>query len=250
MAVIYSAIPNYGITVIVLSLLIKIILLPLGIKQYNSMNQMNKIKPQIERLQQKYKNDKNKLAQETMNLHKEHGINPLGGCLPLVLQLPILFALFSVISKPLTYMFSFTKTNILSFQRILGLTEASNISQMTIIDEFTNKMNNIGITGAKLIDLNFFGLNLGLRPSFNKFDILLLVPIIAGVSAFFAAKIASKMMPVPTTGSSSANSMSSPQIQVIMSVMISFSAPAGVGLYWIISNILQIIQQFMLDKLA
>ena len=88
---------NFGVSIIVVTILIKIALLPLTLKQDKSMKEMKKIQPELEKIKEKYANDKQMLNIKTMELYKEHKVNPLGGCLPLLLQLPILFALFGVL---------------------------------------------------------------------------------------------------------------------------------------------------------
>ena len=88
---------NFGVSIIIVTILIKIMLLPLTLKQDKSMKEMKKIQPELEKLKEKYANDKQMLNIKTMELYKEHKVNPLGGCLPLLLQLPILFALFGVL---------------------------------------------------------------------------------------------------------------------------------------------------------
>jgi len=93
----YSVIPNYGIAIIVLTLLIKIVLWPLGSKSYKSMSEMKKIQPLMKEIREKYKNDKKKINVEVMGLYKTYKVNPLGGCLPMVVQLPVFFALYRML---------------------------------------------------------------------------------------------------------------------------------------------------------
>jgi len=97
---IYDGVHNYGVAIILLTLGIRLILLPLGLKQIRSMQAMQAIQPQIKQLQQKYKGNKQKLNEEMMRLYKERGVNPLAGCLPMVLQIPVLIALYSVLRFP------------------------------------------------------------------------------------------------------------------------------------------------------
>ncbi len=92
----YRFIPNYGFVIIVFSILIKLILHPLTKKSYQSMSEMQFLQPKMTELREKYKNDPQRLNKEMMKLYKDHGINPLGGCLPMLLQMPVLFALFIV----------------------------------------------------------------------------------------------------------------------------------------------------------
>lgn len=94
---------SYGITIILLTILIRILLFPLNVKQIKSTVKMSEIQPEMKKIQDKYKNDPQKSQQEIMKLYKEHGVNPLGGCLPMLIQMPILFALFYVFNN-LTFM--------------------------------------------------------------------------------------------------------------------------------------------------
>lgn len=89
---------NYGWSMIVLALVVRIALMPLFLQQFKSMKEMQALAPYLKRLQTKYKNDRAKLSEQTMALYREHGVNPLGGCLPLLAQMPFLFAVYSAIS--------------------------------------------------------------------------------------------------------------------------------------------------------
>jgi YidC/Oxa1 family membrane protein insertase len=95
----YDLIPSYGIAIILLTIFVRILLLPLTIKQTKSMQGMQKIQPKVKELQRKYKGNRQKLNEELMKLYKEHQVNPLGGCLPLLLQLPVFFALYRVLTN-------------------------------------------------------------------------------------------------------------------------------------------------------
>jgi YidC/Oxa1 family membrane protein insertase len=93
----YSVIPNYGVAIIILTLLVKILLWPLGQKSYKSMSEMKKIQPLMKEIREKYKDDKQRMNQEVMGLYRTYKINPLGGCLPMVVQLPVFFALYRML---------------------------------------------------------------------------------------------------------------------------------------------------------
>ncbi len=94
---IYSVIPSYGVAIILLTLISRLVIAPLGVKQIRSMQQMQKLQPKVKELQKKYKGDRQKLNEEMMKLYKEHGANPLGGCFPLIAQFPVFIALYAVI---------------------------------------------------------------------------------------------------------------------------------------------------------
>jgi YidC/Oxa1 family membrane protein insertase len=101
LAFIYDLVPNYGLAIILFTLGIRLLLLPLGIKQVRSMQSMQAIQPQMKALQQKYKGNRQKLNEEVMKLYRENRVNPFMGCLPLLAQVPVLIALFAVLQFPL-----------------------------------------------------------------------------------------------------------------------------------------------------
>ncbi|MBW2406239.1 MAG: membrane protein insertase YidC, partial [Deltaproteobacteria bacterium] len=94
---IYDYIPNYGVAIVILTILTKILLWPLGNKSYKSMAEMKKIQPLMAEIKEKYKNDKKKMNEEMMGLYKTYKVNPLGGCLPMVVQIPVFFALYRML---------------------------------------------------------------------------------------------------------------------------------------------------------
>ncbi len=100
LAQIYDLVPNYALAIIILTLLIRVLLLPFGIKQIKSMQHMQALQPKIKDLQKRYKSNKQKQQEETMKLYKEAGVNPLGGCLPLLLTFPFLIAMYAVLRPP------------------------------------------------------------------------------------------------------------------------------------------------------
>jgi YidC/Oxa1 family membrane protein insertase len=99
-AQIYDLIPNYGVTIIVLTILIRLVLFPLGVRQIRSMQHMQIIQPKIKQIQQKFKGNKQRQQEEIMKLYREYGVNPFSGCWPVLLQFPILIAMYSVVRFP------------------------------------------------------------------------------------------------------------------------------------------------------
>ncbi|HOK07210.1 MAG TPA: membrane protein insertase YidC [Syntrophales bacterium] len=93
----YGYVHNYGLAIIILTIIIKIIFWPLGNKSYESMKEMQKIQPKIQELREKYKNDRQRLSQETMALYRAHKVNPMGGCLPMLIQIPVFFGLYKTL---------------------------------------------------------------------------------------------------------------------------------------------------------
>jgi YidC/Oxa1 family membrane protein insertase len=100
LAFFYRLVPNYGVAIILLTLAIRVLLLPLAVKQIRSMQAMQAVQPKVKELQKKYKGNRQKLNEEMMALYREHGVNPLSGCFPLLAQFPVLIALFAVLRVP------------------------------------------------------------------------------------------------------------------------------------------------------
>ncbi|MEX0991304.1 MAG: YidC/Oxa1 family membrane protein insertase [Actinomycetota bacterium] len=100
LAKIYDVVGNYGLTIIIFTLLVRLLLVPIGIKQVKGMMAMQRLQPKMKAIQKKYKGNKEKQREETMKLYQEHGVNPLQSCLPLVLQIPVFIALYAVLQPP------------------------------------------------------------------------------------------------------------------------------------------------------
>ncbi|MEG0377064.1 MAG: YidC/Oxa1 family membrane protein insertase [Eubacterium sp.] len=103
---IYNLVQNYGVAVILFTILVKVCILPLNIKQTKSMKEMQALQPELQKLQKKYKNNPEKLNAETMKLYKLYKVSPMAGCLPLLIQLPIIYALFGALREPLKWVFT------------------------------------------------------------------------------------------------------------------------------------------------
>lgn len=101
--IIFEFVQQYGLAIIIFTIFVKLLLLPLTIKQTKSTKAMQDMQPKMQEIQEKYKNKPEKQQQEIMNLYKEYKVNPLAGCLPLLIQMPILIALFNVLREPVTY---------------------------------------------------------------------------------------------------------------------------------------------------
>ena len=101
---IYNLVGNYGISLIILTVLVKLLLYPLYFKQIKSTASMSSLQPKMKAIQEKYKNDKEKMNEEMAKLYKDENFNPMGGCLPMLIQLPIIWGLFTLLRNPIKYM--------------------------------------------------------------------------------------------------------------------------------------------------
>jgi YidC/Oxa1 family membrane protein insertase len=205
---------SYAVSIIILTLLIKVVLFPLSITQIRSTKKMNTVQPRIKELQAKYKNDKEQLNVKTMELYKENKINPLSGCLPLLVQLPILFALFAVLRDPATYVFNGSE-EMAAEVLAKGFLWVKDLSQPDLIS-------NIWATGPAFF-IGFPGI----------------LPIASSISTYF------QMASSGTTQNSTTKTMA--YTMPIMILWFGKSFAAGLMVYWTVSNLFQMGQQYVIN---
>ena len=234
---VYEFIPNYGITIILFTIGIRILLLPLGIKQIQSMRAMQAIQPEMKRIQQKYKGDRQKLSEEQMKLYKEHGVNPLGGCLPVLAQFPVLIALYAVLRLP---------------SGLAHIPDDSSLHQAIVHQE-----SGVYFLGANLLcsareaghtvavenspDKEITKLYCGNGSAGRRVTFYALVVFMIGTT-FFQQRQMQRASPGPVTQ----------QQQMLTYLMpaifgwFGFAFPAGLVLYWCTTNMIQIGQQYFM----
>lgn len=234
---------NFGLAIIGFTIIIKLCLYPLNLKQQKSAKKMAEVQPKLQALQDKYKDNENKelYAQEFAKFQKEEKFSPFTGCLLAIIQIPIILGMFYLVSQPLTYMEKMDATQIAELKAQYEVNNEekggwfNNYQEIAII----NKSSDLGI------DLNFLGINLGQIPGQNDFDIkLALIPLLS-MLVTFASVILSKRM----TDSYNRNNAQYIETQKSMAVMnyilpvmsgyIAYQVPLGLGLYWLCSNLIQ-----------
>lgn len=258
----YVSFGNYGIAIILFTLIIKFALMPLTIHQQKSTAKMQEVQPLIQEIQRKYKNDKEKLNQEMAKVYQENKVNPAGGCLPILIQMPILFSLYWVISQPLKFMLG--KTAEVISQLLQAVPEASrvvNATDISIINYFNNNKDQLAnvsglLNSSELLNMSFLGINLGIQPTYKydpsmglQFFGLLLVPLLAAATTYLSVKYSTPKQ--QNTGNNDMAASMNKNMTLMMPIMtgfFAFSVPAGLGLYWIVSNVFQIAQQYYLNK--
>ena len=260
---IYSFVENYGLAVILFTIIVKIILVPLGIKQQKTSVKTKLVKPELEKIQAKYKNDKEKLNEETMKLYQKYGINPMGGCLPLLIQLPILLGLYRVIQEPITWVLRLSPsaaiekliaageiTKEAAIEKLVSLAEdASALSGMTDLGEIINnlgaKVTQIHIASEfDLINFKLLGLDLSQTPNISEISWLWLVPILATGAAFFSNWVSSKINPMSPEQAQQMKMMN--MMMPLMTAFFTFTLSAGIGVYWFISTMISVLQMYLL----
>jgi YidC/Oxa1 family membrane protein insertase len=208
---------NLVFAIIVFTLLTRVVTFPLMAVQMRSSKRMQELSPKLTKLREKYKNDREKMAQEQMKLYQEHGINPFAGCLPLLIQMPILFGLYGAIQTALAV----TPLQLLDLNHRLLVPDLASVLPM---------------------ENHFLWLNLG-QP-----DPLYILPILVVATTWLQSKI----MAPPTTGDPSDPSAAmARQMTVMMPIMVglfSLSFASGLSIYWIAANIAGILQYAMMGR--
>ncbi len=220
---------SWGWSIILLTLAIRVVLLPLTIKQFHSMQKLQRLTPEIKRLQAKYKQDKQRQQQEMMKLYQEHGVNPFSSCLPFVVQIPVLYALYFMLRSSLrndicpgiqsAYRAHYAATHHVSLQSVSGQTTECGVhggANFLFIPDLTNHA-----TGIVLVVL-----------------IVLYVATQLGTSL---------LMSSPTMDKRQRQMM---LILPLVFVFIIIGLPAGVIVYWITTNALMLAQQYGVKKIV
>ena len=218
LAFFYAIIPNEGVAIILLTISVMIVLFPLTAKSSRSMLAMQRLQPEIKKLQAKHKGDRQKLNEEMMKLYQENKVNPLGGCLPLVVQFPVFIALFHVLRST-----------------------AATVPQGSSLYK--------AIVAAEPNGLSFLGMDLSLKATDNHGDLLSALPyyILVGLvflTGFLQSRQSQRNMPAG----------GNPQMQMITKVLpIAFGAfslffPAGLVLYFLVSNLWRLGQQELIMR--
>ena len=192
----YEVIGNYGWAIVAFTILIKLVLLPLSISQLKSMQGMQDVQPKVKEVQEKYKNNPEKQNAEIMKLYKEYKVNPMAGCLPLLIQFPILIGLFNVLRSPVKY-------HVFASQAVF-----------------------------KMADLGFLWV-----PNLTERDIILAV--LSGITTYLTTSM--------TTTKEARQQPTQKMLLYFMPIMMfwwGLSFPAGLTLYWTVSNLFQLAQQY------
>lgn len=304
----YNIVGNYGWAIILFSVLVKVLMLPISMKQQKTLKKNEKIQSELKQLQFKYKNEPEKLNQEMMALYKREGMSPFSGCLSSIVQIILLFSVFLLVRQPLTYMVKIDQdvinkmTQIVSsqdsntknayqeiaiIQYVKNLQNNNSAEQNAKVEEVsdkekvvekneqeetteTEKSNTENFDIAKYADqvnlnMDFFGIDLSQVPTKNPTDIkVLVIPILYVISSFVSIRISmattnkkkNEEKKLITDGTEQEEKYNPTQdmnktmvwMMPIMSVTIAIIAPLGLALYWLMNNVLMIIERLVLNK--
>lgn len=271
---IYLLVKNYGLAIIIFSVLVKIVMLPISIRQQKTMKKNEKIQKELKILQIKHKGNPERLNQETMELYKRENVNPFGGYFTIIIQFILLISMFYLVKSPLTYMQKIDnnviENKIVEIKKVNGEDSISQgYPEMSVIKYL--KQNN-DTENQMYINMDFLGLDLSKVPQENFGDWkVFVIPVLYVISSILSIKLTTNMtnkkkekkekneekallteenkaeMDQEEMAAQMNKSMS--LMMPILSVSVSLIAPLGLALYWLINNIIMMIERLMLNKL-
>ncbi len=286
----YNLVQNYGVAIILFTVLLRLVMLPISIRQQKSMKKSEKVQKEVDKAQIKYKNNPEMLSKEVMDIYKREKFSPFSGCLSGILQLVIFISVFYLVSRPLTYMKKVDPEVISKYeQEISESGQSSSYQEIKVIELKSNEDERVSI------NMNFLGLDLSKVPMQNWRDWkVFIIPALYVILTFVNIRITTgsnkkKLKEIEASSSSDDDSKKSSSndnmdlknadlkkknkseeektteeqldsmkqmtnnmnyMMPIMSISISLIAPLGLSLYWLVSNVLQLSERFVIDKVV
>ena len=247
---IYNLIQNYGLTLIIVTIIIRIISIPLTVMSQKSTAKTQLLQPEILKLQQKYKNDKEKLSIEMQKLYTKHGVNPMGGCLPLIVQMFVLFGFIRVVYDPLRYILQLSVDQINAIREAVG---ASATTYQVTLCGMEGVKEQIIALGKTPINFDFMGIDLTQMLKGNVGNIhMWIFPVLAVLVTILNSIYSKKQMEKSGQGNEQAASMTNSMMMImpVMTAYFTYIMPAGMSLYWFISTAVQLVQQVIINKIV
>ena len=281
---IYSIVKNYGLAIIIFSILVKVLMIQISIKQQKTMKKSTKIQAKMKEIQFKYKNNPEQLNQATMELYKSENMSPFSGCFSAIVQIILLFAVFYLVRSPLTYMKKVDENVINKYAKIIRENDLSTNSaypQIEIIreiDNIRNLKNNVNeeqkaelseINDEELdslyINMEFLGLNLAQVPTKSSDWKAYIIPALYVIMSVISLKITNPTKPKEKTEENKEEKTIAkpedefdPMAQMnknmnmmfpVMYLGVALIAPLGLALYWLMNSLLMIVERLTLNKL-
>lgn len=262
---IYGIVNNYGFAIIIFTILLKLLMLPMSIKQQKTLKKSTKIQAQVKEIQEKYKNDPTRMQQEVMELYKKENMSPMSGCLSSFLQIILVISMFFLVSRPLTYMKHVEPEVINQYtQELQEAGETLNYQEIAIIRNKADQDEKVDI------NMEFLGLNLCAVPSQNYSDWkVFIIPVLYVATSFISTKLTANMNKNNKKEEKEAiksdtkelvkkeeedfdmaaeMSKNMTMMMPLMTVSIALIAPLGLALYWFVNNLIMLGERFLLNK--
>ncbi len=250
----YDLIPEYGIAIILLTLTVSLLLFPLTVKQTRSMKSMQEIQPEVKRLQKEHKGDKEELNKHLMELYKEKGVNPAAGCLPLLVQMPIWFALYRVLWQG---------NGIPEDSTLAGILRTAN-ENLYVFDADGNPtgtlIEGVDIASSVFEEVRFLGMNLLVRPAqavdfgdiVGSLPYLVMIAVIVAAGFYQQVQTSRKRPDAPQQQQNTQMEGMQKAMKIMPFVFgfITWNFVAGLGLYFATSNLFRVGQQAFILRLG
>jgi YidC/Oxa1 family membrane protein insertase len=264
----YTITNSYGLAIILFCLIFKVILFPISIKGRKGMLDMSRLSDKQKELQQKYGRDRAKYSEELQNLYTNENVKPSGGCLWSFLPLPILMALYGIISQPFTHLMGLNKDQIAQLTNFIvgnngGIRANAQLSiAQRVHENFSAVQANLPDIAGQIqraggpVNFNFFGVNMSATPDLLFFQkdgaftwvniSLFLVPIVSAIFAFLSMKVSMGINKriLGTTTQQDATNRQMMIMQPLISLWLGFTLPAALGVYWIANSVFAILQEY------
>ena len=265
----------YVISLIVFTILTRVLLLPTAIPQQKNQAKQFRIQPKLQKIQQKFGNDRQKMSEEQQKLYQKEGYNPMAaGCGPMLISLPLLWGVYGAITRPISYVLRF-KDEITAFlendsiKKILeGLSTSkrgSYYQELLTINQLKDASSKISAKAASFFSpaqieqirsfadgFYLFGIDLTQTPSIKQFSVLWIIPFLSGLTSFltsfYSTRMQKKYNPTMSQGSNALSQGCMMAFMPLFSIYLCFTVPAGVGFYWVISNIFAFFQTVLLSN--
>lgn len=255
---IYMIVNNFGFAIILFSIVIRILLLPISIKQQKTIKKTAKIQDKVKQLQFKYKNNPEQLNKEMIELYRTEKMSPFSGCLSGIIQIILLISVFFLVQRPLTYMKKVDPSLIEQYTNEIK-TESNDQNTRDVYNEI-QIISEKGLSDERVyLNMEFLGLDLSAVPISKMSDPkVYIIPVLYVLSSILSIKLSSNMTSTKKNEGGEENKEEDPMAQAnksmlyimpIMSVSISMIAPLGLALYWFVSNLLMIIERIALTKI-
>lgn len=264
---IYGIVGNYGIAIILFTIFLKLIMMPISIKQQKTMKKSAKIQGKVKEIQEKYKNDPTRMNQEVMDLYKKENMSPFSGCLSSILQIILVISMFYLVSRPLTYMKHVEPELINQYTQELQQAEGNvNYQEIGIIRMKSAEDERVNI------NMNFLGLNLSAVPTQNYQDWkVFIIPVLYVITSFISTRVTANMNKTKKQEDKIKSESDSKELikkeeqdidmmeemnknmmimMPLMTVSIALIAPLGLALYWLINNIFMLGERLIINKIC
>lgn len=257
---IYNFVGNYGLALIIFTVLLKLTMLPMSIKQQKTLKKNTKIQAEVKVLQDKYANDPVRLNQEMMDLYKSENMSPFSGCLGSILQFIIILSIFFLVSRPLTFMLHVDSEVVNGYIKEIQEQKAEKASyqEIAVIREKGAEDERVRI------NMDFLGLDLSQVPSQNYSDWkVFIIPVLYVITSIVSMKLTTNMQNAKKDkeekpadkGDEEGDTMAEMNktmnyMMPFMSVSIALIAPLGLALYWFVNNLIMIVERLVINKVC